>query len=64
MVTGFVSVVEVAELAGLPQEAPARVGVVEEVLQAAAGRRGMTLILADTPAGAPSESEPAPVMVR
>jgi hypothetical protein len=36
---------EVAELAELLEEAPTRVGLVEEVLQAAAEGRGMTLEL-------------------
>jgi hypothetical protein len=41
------SVAEVAELAALLDDAPQRVGVVDDVLQAAAEGRGMTLVLAD-----------------
>jgi hypothetical protein len=48
----FLSAAEVLELAELLEEEPLRVGVVDEVLQAAAERRGMTLVLADT-AGPP-----------
>lgn len=38
---------EVAELAELLEDAPVRAGIVDEVLQAAAERRGMTLNLRD-----------------
>jgi len=48
----FLSAAEVLELAELLEEEPLRVGVVDQVLQAAAERRGMTLVLADTTAGA------------
>jgi hypothetical protein len=41
------SAAQVAELAELLEDAPRRAGVVEEVLQAAAEGRGMTLLLAD-----------------
>lgn len=44
----FLSAAEVAELAELLEDAPLRVGVVDEVLQAAAEHRGMTLVLADS----------------
>jgi hypothetical protein len=47
----FLSAAEVAELAELLEEAPLRVGVVDDVLQAAAERRGMALVLVDAPAG-------------
>jgi hypothetical protein len=40
---------QVAELAELFENAPRRVGVVEEVLQADVEGRGMTLVLADRP---------------
>ena len=39
-----------AELAELLGDAPRRTGLVDEVLQAAAEGRGMTLLLADAPA--------------
>jgi len=42
---------EVAELAELLEDFPIRVGVVEDVLQAAAEKRGMTLTLRDPPRG-------------
>jgi hypothetical protein len=38
---------QVAELAELLEDAPRRAGLVDEVLQAAAEGRGMTLLLAD-----------------
>jgi hypothetical protein len=41
------SAAQVAELAELLSDAPRRVGVVDDVLQAAAEGRGMTLLLAD-----------------
>jgi len=41
------SAAQVAELAELLEDAPRRAGVVDEVLQAAAKGRGMTLRLAD-----------------
>jgi len=41
------SAAQVAELAELLEDAPQRVGVVDEVLQAAAEERGMTLALGD-----------------
>ena len=41
------SAAQVAELAELLEDAPFRVGVVDDVLQAAAEGRGMTLVLAD-----------------
>jgi hypothetical protein len=41
------SAAPVAELAELLEDAPQRVGVVDEVLQAAAEWRGMTLVLGD-----------------
>ena len=41
----YLSAAEVAELAELLEDAPNRVGVVDEVLQAAAEGRGMTLRL-------------------
>jgi hypothetical protein len=41
------SAAQVAELAELLEDAPRRAGVVEEVLQAAAEGRGMTLLLTD-----------------
>ena len=50
----FLSAAEVLELAELLEEEPLRIGVVDKVLQAAAERRGMTLILADTTAGGSS----------
>jgi hypothetical protein len=40
---------EVAELAELLEEAPIRVGIVDQVLQAAEERRGMTLRLDEAP---------------
>jgi len=40
---------EVAELAELLEDAPVRVGVVDDVLQAAADGRGMTLTLQPRP---------------
>ena len=40
---------QVAELAELLDDAPERVGVIDQVLQAAAEGRGMTLVLADPP---------------
>jgi hypothetical protein len=43
----YLSAAQVAELAELLEEAPVRVGVIDEVLQAAADRRGMTLVLTD-----------------
>jgi hypothetical protein len=44
------SAAQVAELAELLADAPRRAGLVDEVLQAAAEGRGMTLLLADPPA--------------
>jgi hypothetical protein len=44
------SAAQVAELAELLADAPRRAGLVDEVLQAAAEGRGMTLQLADPPA--------------
>jgi hypothetical protein len=41
---------QVAELAELLQDGPWRMGPVDEVLQAAAEGRGMTLVLTDPPA--------------
>ncbi len=41
------SAAQLAELAELLEDAPQRVGVVDEVLQAAAEGRGMTLLLGD-----------------
>ena len=41
------SATQVAELAELLEDAPQRVGVVDEVLQAASEGRGMTLVLGD-----------------
>jgi hypothetical protein len=41
------SAAQVAELAELLDDAPQRMGVVDDVLQAAAEGRGMTLVLAD-----------------
>jgi len=41
------SAAQVAELAELLEDAPQRVGVVDELLQAAAEGRGMTLVLGD-----------------
>jgi hypothetical protein len=41
----YLNASEVAELAELLEEFPIRVGAVEEVLQAAAEKRGMTLVL-------------------
>jgi hypothetical protein len=43
----YLNASEVAELAELLEEFPIRVGAVEEVLQAAAEKRGMTLALSD-----------------
>lgn len=43
---------EVAELAELFEDAPRRVGVIDQVLQAAADGRGMTLVVG--PVGIPS----------
>jgi hypothetical protein len=40
---------QVAELAELLDDAPNRVGVIDQVLQAAVEGRGMTLVLADPP---------------
>lgn len=45
MAKTYLNASEVAELAELLEDAPARVGVVDEVLQAAAEGRGMTLRL-------------------
>ena len=42
----YLTAAEVAELAELLEDAPNRIGVVDEVLQAAAEGRGMTLQLA------------------
>jgi hypothetical protein len=51
---------QVAELAELLAEVPRRSGLVDEVLQAAAEGRGMTLLLADPPAHRRSRpSDPA-----
>jgi hypothetical protein len=41
----YLSTAEVAELAELLEDAPNRIGVIDEVLQAAADGRGMTLRL-------------------
>lgn len=41
----YLSPSEVAELAELLEDWPVRVGVVDEVLEAARQRRGMTLVL-------------------
>ena len=41
------SAAQVTELAELLEEAPRRTGVIDDVLQAAAEGRGMTLVLAD-----------------
>ena len=49
----YLSAAQVAELAELLEEAPVRVGVIDDVLAAAAGRRGMTLVLADVHAERP-----------
>jgi len=43
----YLSASQVAELAELLEDAPVRVGPVDDVLQAAAEGRGMTLVLAD-----------------
>jgi len=43
----YLNASEVAELAELLEDFPVRVGAVEEVLQAAAEKRGMTLVLLD-----------------
>jgi hypothetical protein len=43
----YLSAAQVAELAVLLEDAPNRVGVVDEVLQAAAEGRGMTLRLSE-----------------
>jgi len=43
----YLSAAQVAELAELFEDAPNRVGVVDEVLQAAAEGRAMTLRLSD-----------------
>ena len=51
----FLKPSEVAELAELLEEAPARVGVVDEVLQAAEEGRGMTLVLRE-----PRPEDPPP----
>ena len=48
----YLNALEVAELAELLEDAPVRAGVVDQVLQAAAERRGMALVLADCGAGA------------
>jgi hypothetical protein len=49
---------EVAELAELLEEFPRRVGAVEEVLQAAAEKRGMTLALSEADrVASPASSE-------
>jgi hypothetical protein len=48
---------EVAELAELFEDAPRRVGVVDEILQAAAEGRGMTLALDDRVTGGPTGSD-------
>ena len=45
----YLNASEVAELAALLEDAPARVGVVDEVLQAASEGRGMTLRLHPAP---------------
>jgi len=49
----YLSAAQVAELAELLEEAPARVGVIDAVLEAAADRRGMTLVLGDVQAERP-----------
>jgi hypothetical protein len=54
----FLSAAEVLELAELLEEEPLRVGVVDQVLQAAAERRGMTLVLADPAPGRRPPSAP------
>ena len=56
------SAAQVAELAELLEDAPRRVGVVEEVLQAAAEGRGMTLLLAD-PDRAPFGCNPVVALI-
>jgi hypothetical protein len=45
----FLNAAQVAELAELLDDAANRVGVIDQVLQAAAEGRGMTLVLADPP---------------
>jgi hypothetical protein len=60
----FLSAAEVLELAELLEEAPLRVGVVDQVLQAAAEGRGMTLVLADRPSGPRRPGVRSPPSVR
>jgi hypothetical protein len=43
----YLSASQVSELAELLSDAPRRAGIVDDVLQAAAEGRGMTLLLAD-----------------
>ena len=45
MTRRFLTAAEVAELADLLADAPRRIGMVDEVLEAAAAGRGMTLVL-------------------
>jgi hypothetical protein len=57
----YLNALEVAELAELLEDAPVRAGVVDQVLQAAAERRGMALVLTDRgkPGAAPG-NRPSP----
>jgi hypothetical protein len=50
----YLNAAQVAELAELLEDAPVRVGIVDEVLQAAEEGRGMTLILDEADRCAPS----------
>lgn len=51
----YLTAAQVAELAELLEDAPRRVGVIDQVLEAAAQGRGMTLLLQQT-CTAPSDS--------
>jgi hypothetical protein len=48
-VKGHLTAAQVAELAELLEDAPRRVDVIDQVLQAAADGRGMILVLQQTP---------------
>jgi hypothetical protein len=50
---------QVAELAELLEDAPRRAGVIDEVLDAAADGRGMTLVLAEAPTGRTADRDAA-----
>lgn len=54
----YLSAAEVAELADLLEDAPRRVGIVDEVLEAAAAGRGLTLTL--QPVGSASRGAERP----